>query len=84
MGSRRDVVYCSGGRLVMKANGWFPKEFISPKKPLSFALGYLLESPSMGPDSGFTRDIYMPAEILSSASQSKDVWTRGISTVKDV
>jgi hypothetical protein len=38
----------------------------------------------MGPESGFTRDIYMPAEILSSASQSKDVWTRGISTVKDV
>jgi hypothetical protein len=38
----------------------------------------------MGPESGFARNIYMPAQTLSSASLSRDVRTKGISSVKDI
>jgi hypothetical protein len=50
-------------------NGWFPKEFILPTKPLSFALGNLLTSPGIDPESGLTRDIY-----ISVKKTKKDVW----------
>lgn len=40
-------------------NGWFPKELKLPTKPLSFALGNLLKSPGIDPESALTRDIYI-------------------------
>lgn len=51
-------------------NGWFPKELKLPTKPLSFALGNLLKSPGIDPESALTRDIY-----ISVGGKKKNVWS---------